>query len=81
MAKMKDDRFVKQIGRLPDDDELFSKILVSEELLTRIIENAWHTAPDNEEIRERLIRISERSAKLREGIKKIFGIDYQRDLN
>lgn len=58
---------------MPTKEEIFQKIMESQERLAQALKGAWETKPDDEETRKKLLEVGERSAKLKAKIKKAFG--------
>ncbi len=60
-------------GRMPTREEIFQKIMESQERMAQALKGAWETKPDDPKVKKRLLEVGERSAKLKAEIKKAFG--------
>ena len=73
LTKEQRERIIKEFGHIPTKEEIFDRIIASQERLAEALAGAWKNAPADAETREKLLEIGEKSAKLRDGIKKAFG--------
>ncbi len=72
-------RIIKEFGHYPPTkEEIFEKIMASQERMAEALAGAWKNAPDDPDTKEKLLEIGEKSAKLRDGIKKAFGKNKQK---
>ena len=58
-------------GRMPTKEEIFQKIIESQERMAQALKGAWETKPDDAETRKQLLEVGERSAKLKKEIQKM----------
>lgn len=73
LSKKRREEIMKQFGgRIPTKEEIFQKIMESQNRLAEALKGAWETKPDDLETKKQLLEIGERSAKLRKNIQKIF---------
>lgn len=74
LSKKRKEEIMKQFGgRMPTKEEIFQKIMESQERMAQALKGAWETKPDDPKIKEQLLEVGERSAKLKAEIKKVFG--------
>ena len=79
LSKKRKEEIMKQFGgRMPTKEEIFQKIMESQERMAQALKGAWETKPDDPKIRKQLLEVGERSAKLKKGIQKVFGKDKPR---
>lgn len=74
LSKKRKEEIMKQFGgRMPTKEEIFQKIMESQERLANALKGAWETKPDDPKIAKQLLEAGERSAKLKAKIKNLFG--------
>lgn len=74
LSKKRKEEIMKQFGgRMPTKEEIFQKIMESQERLANALKGAWETKPDDPKIKEQLLEAGERSTKLKAKIKNLFG--------
>jgi len=72
LTKKQRERIIKEFGHIPTKEELFEKIMASQERMAKALAGAWENAPDDPKIKKQLLEAGEKSAKLKDGIKKTF---------
>ncbi len=73
LSKKRREEIMKQFGgRMPTKEEIFQKIIESQERMADALKGAWETATDDPEVKKQLLEVGERSAKLRNKIKEMF---------
>lgn len=72
LSKRKREELIKKYGHVPTKNEIFQKIIESQERLAQVLKGAWESAPNDQKVKETLLEAGEKSAKLRSKIKKIF---------
>ncbi len=79
LSKKRKEEIMKQFGgRMPTKEEIFQKIMESQERMAQALKGAWETKPDDPETKKQLLEVGERSAKLKKEIQKMFGKDKPR---
>ena len=73
LSKKRKEEIMKQFGgRMPTKEEIFQKIIESQERMAKALKGAWETKPDDPETRSQLLEVGEISAKLKKEIQKMF---------
>lgn len=67
------EKLIKEFGRLPTKEEIFEKLIQSQERMIRALAGASKTAPEDPQIRTQLLKAMEKAIELREKIYKSFG--------
>lgn len=62
-------------GRMPTKEDIFQKIIESQERMAQALKGAWETKPNDPKVKKQLLEVGERSAKLKKEIQKMFGKD------
>lgn len=79
LSKKRKEEIKKQFGgRMPTKEEIFQKIMDSQERMAKALKGAWGTKPNDPKVTKQLLEVGERSAKLKKEIQKIFGKDKSR---
>lgn len=73
LSQKRKEEIMKQFGgRMPTKEEIFQKIMESQERMAQTLKGAWESKPDDPEVKEQLLEIGERAGKLKKEIKKAF---------
>lgn len=74
LSKKRKEEIMKQFGgRMLTKEEIFQKIMKSQERMAQALKGAWETKPNDSETKEQLLEVGERSAKLKNEIRRMFG--------
>lgn len=80
LSKKRKEEIMGQFGgRMPTKEEIFQKIMESQERMAQALKGSWETKPDDPKTRRQLLEVGERSAKLRKEIQKMLGKDKNND--
>lgn len=71
LSKKKQDELIKKLGHIPTQEEVFQKIIESQERLADALKGAWETRPDDPEIEKQLLTVGGRAGKLRKELQKV----------
>lgn len=72
ITKKQKEELIKKFGHIPTKEEIFQKLLQSQERLAQALKGAWETAPDDENIKQTLLEVGEKSSKLKKDIEGLF---------
>lgn len=67
------ERLIKEFGHIPTKEEIFEKLIQSQERMIKALAGASRTAPHDPQIRAQILKAMEKAVKLREKIYKSFG--------
>jgi major membrane immunogen (membrane-anchored lipoprotein) len=67
------EKIIKELGHIPTKEELFEKLIQSQEKMIQALAGAARTAPDDPEIRKQLLKAMEKAIRLRKRIYRSFG--------
>ncbi len=74
LSKKRKEEIMRQFGgRMPTKEEIFQKIIESQERMAQALKGAWETKPDDPKARRKLLEVGERSANLKKEIERMFG--------
>ncbi len=74
LSKKRREEIMKQFGgRMPTIEEIFQKIIESQDRMAQALKGAWETRPEDPEITKKLLEVGERSAKLKTKLQRLFG--------
>jgi len=71
LSQKKQAELVEKFGHIPTQEEVFQKILESQERLAEALKGAWETKPSDPEVEKDLLEVGERAGKLRKELQKI----------
>lgn len=71
LSKKKQDELIKKFGHIPTQEEVFQKIIESQERLANALKGAWDTRPADPDIEKDLLEVGERAGKLRKELQRM----------
>jgi len=64
-------RILKEFGHMPTQEELFAKVMASQQRMVDALHGAWETVPDDPAIRSQLSEVVGKVAQFQTHLKKV----------
>lgn len=71
LSKKRKEEIIKLYGHIPTKEEVFQKIIESQERLANALKGAWETKPQDSKTVKQLLEVGARSGKLRKELEKL----------